>query len=65
MIKEGQQLIFIVEINTIVKFGKFQDDFNNFGLVVTRETVMALPGEDSLDAFIHEVRTNGVYMVVK
>jgi hypothetical protein len=34
------KLLLVIEIMTIMKFSKFKNDFNNFGLVIARETAV-------------------------
>ena len=55
----------IIKLCSIVELSKLEDDFHDFGLVLSREAVVTFAAKDSLYALIHHVRTDRIGSVVK
>jgi hypothetical protein len=59
------ELVLVVEIDSVIKLGKLQDDLHDLWLVSTGQAVVLLPAENSLDALVLELWGNGIHSVVQ
>ena len=65
IIEVGAHLVLIVKVKIIVKLGKFEDNLDGLGLVISREASMLPALKDSRTALVDEVGANRVLSMVK
>ena len=59
------QLLFTVEVHSIVELSELENHLHHLRLVLARQTVVALSLENSLDTLIDELGAEGVETLVK
>lgn len=64
VVKVGVDLGLVLKAEAIVKFCKFKNHFDCFGLVCSRQTPVLFSAEDSFATLENEMRTNGVLFAV-